>query len=247
MKNRFFDMAFVLVFHLVTLFPAFSHAKVPEMQIEEITQNVYLHRSYHFVDGYGVVGSNGLIVVDNDQAFLVDTAWSSKDTEKLVLWIKQKGLHLEGSVSTHSHEDRTAGIDWLNKNGIPTYASAKTNQLLKAQEKPLAKNTFAGTEAKLMDGAIRLYFPGKGHAADNIVLWLPRDKILFGGCLVRSLASKTLGYTGEASIEDWPQSISNTLAKFPTAETVVPGHGEIGDQKLLNHTKDLAVEKSAKR
>ena len=71
-------------------------------------------------------------------------------------------------------------------------------------------------------------------------MWLPQSKILFGGCLVKSLQSKTLGYTGDASIEQWPHSVEKVHLKYSEAKLVVPGHGKYGDIQLLEHTKKLA-------
>jgi metallo-beta-lactamase class B len=34
---------------------------------------------------------------------------------------------------------------------------------------------------------LQAYYPGAGHTRDNIVVWVPQDKVLFGGCLIKSL------------------------------------------------------------
>ena len=197
--------------------------------------------------GFGLVSSNGLIVIENEKAFVVDTPWSEKDTEILVNWIKDKNYQLLGSVSTHSHEDRTAGIAWLKRHNIPTYASALTNEILKQSGKVTAERILEGNEATLADGMITTYFPGEGHARDNIVVWLPRLKVLFGGCFVRSMASKSLGYTGEANIHQWANSVENVKNKFNDATLVIPGHGKVGDIQLLKHTKVLAKKAIGKK
>ena len=74
------------------------------------------------------------------------------------------------------------------------------------------------------------------------MVWLAQHKILFGGCFVKSLHSKNLGNTADASIEVWPASIQNVLNKYPDIETVVPGHGKIGNVNLLKYTAKLALE-----
>ena len=89
-----------------------------------------------------------------------------------------------------------------------------------------------------------MFYPGAGHTLDNVVVWLPKANILFGGCFIRSLDSKSLGYTGEADIGQWPSSVDALLAKYPDAKLVVPGHGAIGDLALLRHTKALALAAS---
>ena len=205
-----------------------------------------MHKSYSHVKGWGIVSANGLVVVDKRNAFIIDTPWSEQDTRQLTDWIRSKNYNLLGSVSTHSHEDRTAGITWLNEQAIATYASAQTNQLLAAANREQASHSILGQQAKLANGMVEIYYPGAGHTQDNIVVWLPKSKVLFGGCFIRSLQSKGLGYTGEADVTQWPKSMENVIAQYPAAKIIVPGHGKAGTVELLTHTHSLA-EKAAKQ
>jgi Zn-dependent hydrolases, including glyoxylases len=216
------------------------------MKVTEISKGVYLHQSFHRTDDFGVVSANGLVVVENGKAFIIDTPWSDHDTEKLVDWVLEKNYKFLGSISTHSHEDRTAGIKWLNSHSIPTYATKLTNALLKSEKKELATYTLKENESNLADGMLEVFYPGGGHTIDNVVVWLPKSKILFGGCFTRSLESKGLGYTGEAYIEQWAGSAESVLKKYAEAEIVIPGHGKIGDLTLLGHTKSLVEAASNK-
>ncbi len=217
-----------------------AEQRASEFSIEEIKKGVFLHKSFKLVHDFGLVRSNGLVVVDNGEAFIVDTPWSDDDTLVLIQWIKDKGFTLKGSISTHSHEDRTAGIGLLNKNGVPTYVSDQTNEILKSQNKPQASNGFSGDSFTLKNGLIEAYYPGGGHTVDNIVVWLPKSKVLFGGCFVRSLKSLSLGYVGEAKVKAWSSSVDKVIDRYPDAKLVVPGHGTMGDGALLQHTKKLA-------
>ncbi|NHO68256.1 DIM/SIM/IMP family subclass B1 metallo-beta-lactamase [Aestuariicella hydrocarbonica] len=233
-----------LIGNVLNVNAVFASESLPEIEISEIQPGVFLHTSNSRVEGYGLVSSNGLVVVDGSKAFIIDTPWSDRDTQQLVAWIHAQQLELMGSLSTHSHQDRTAGIPWLNAQAIPTYASVLTNELLKQQGQALASNPFEGPEFSIADGLIEIYYPGGGHTIDNLVVWLPRVNILVGGCLIRALGTNNLGYTGEASIEAWPTTVAKVQAKYPNAKWVIPGHGEVGDQRLLEHTKQLSIEAS---
>ena len=131
----------LIIFILILIANVFADEELPDLEIEEIQQDVYLHKSFSRVDGFGLVSSNGLVVIEEGDAFIIDTPWSVRDTEKLTKWIEERNIQLIGSISTHSHEDRTAGIKWLNARSIPTYASALTNTQLKKDGKELASNT----------------------------------------------------------------------------------------------------------
>lgn len=164
----------VLVLSSVFVKKAFSSDDNASLTISPLVENVYLHTSYKGVEGYGLVGSNGLVVVDKDKAYIVDTPWLKDDTKELVKWITDKGYSIEGSISTHSHEDRTSGIGFLNSLSIATYTSQLTDQILKEKGADLAKHTFSGTEYSLAAGHIKVFYPGAGHTIDNLVVWLRR-------------------------------------------------------------------------
>ena len=82
------------------------------------------------------------------------------------------------------------------------------------------------------------YFGG-GHSMDNITVYIPEKKILFGGCFVKPSNSKNLGNIKDAVIDDWSNSIRKLMLKYPDIKTVVPGHGDFGGQELLTHTIEL--------
>ena len=225
---------------------AAADEEIPGLEVDKIEDGIYLHRSYSRVDGFALVRANGIVVDDGENAYMVDTPWSARDTEKLVTWIRESGFTLQGSISTHSHEDRAAGIEWLNAHGFSTHAFAMTNQFLEKAGKAKAANSFADKTLILGDGLIEAFYPGPGHTEDNIVVWIPGSEILYGGCFVRSLESRGLGYTGEANIEAWPASVEKVLQKYPEAKVVVPGHGKAGDLRLLRHTKELSESAAEK-
>ncbi|WP_448568282.1 subclass B1 metallo-beta-lactamase [Thalassotalea ganghwensis] len=223
---------------------ASANQAIPPLEIKSLTDDVYLHISYQNIEGFGLVSSNGLIVINNHDAFIVDTPWSERDTAQLLTWLQDKNLNLVGSLSTHSHEDRTAGISLLNNKGIRTYATQQTNEFLKIKQQAQAIHTLNTPQDTLLNDQIAVYYPGGGHAADNIVVWLPNENLLFGGCLVRSKQAKSLGYTGESKLTQWPLSIEKLLGKYPNVSQVVPGHGKVGGRELLTHT--LALTRQSK-
>lgn len=225
--------------------------KTHKLTISPIANNVFQHISYKNIQGYGLVPASGLIVVDGKNAHIIDTPWTNADTEKLTVWISEQGLTLKSSISTHFHEDRAGGIPYLNNLSIATYASELTNQLLAKNNKQAAKNHLLTDMRKTqkqtyINGMIEVFYPGAGHSIDNIVVWLPEHKLLFGGCFVKSLHSKTLGYTGDADIAQWPIAMQTLIQQYPNVKKVIPGHGKSGDAGLLIHTQNLAITANSK-
>ena len=220
---------------------AFANKEMPKAKITKLTDNVYQHISYKKVGSHGVVGASGLVVIDGANAHIIDTPWTVRDTKKLVSWIASKNLTLKSAVVTHFHPDASGGLSYLNSLQIKTYATPLTNELLDSKNRAKSNHEIKGNEYELLTNKIEVFYPGAGHSQDNVVVWLAKEKILFGGCFVKSIESKGLGYTGHASVEDWPISIQNVINKYPNVDKVVPGHGEIGDISLLRHTAQLAL------
>ena len=216
-----------------------------EMEIAKIDDGVYLHTSYKYLNGYGNYPSNGLVIVDGTDAYIIDTPWLEADTGVLVDWIDQSGYHLKASIHTHSHEDRSSGIGYLNSRQVPTYASSATNLILESKGLEKADFSFNGSMFVLLDDQIHAHFPGAGHSSDNLVVWLPKTPILFGGCLTRSLQSTSMGNISDASIGAWPHTMETLIVRYPDIELVVPGHGAVGGAELLSHTLELTMNASA--
>jgi metallo-beta-lactamase class B len=86
---------------------------------------------------------------------------------------------------------------------------------------------------------IHLFYPGPGHTRDNIVVWLPRRRILFVGCLVKSAVARDLGNVEEADVKNWPVAVRRIIERYRDAEILVPGHGKPGGVELLSHTMEL--------
>lgn len=211
------------------------------IKIIKLSDTVYQHISYKHVSPWGMVGASGLILIDKQQAIIIDTPWTLPATKQLLAWIEQQDLSVSAAVVSHFHEDASAHLTFLHQNDIATYATTMTNKLLSENNRTIASKQITEKIEKLFDGGIEVFYPGAGHTQDNIVVWLPHEKILFGGCLVKSLKSNNLGNTEDANIKAWPKTIENIKKQYPEIKLVVPGHGPKGDKRLLTHTQQLAL------
>ncbi|QIR15377.1 subclass B1 metallo-beta-lactamase [Shewanella aestuarii] len=210
-----------------------------QLEITAIGDGVYLHKSYLNIGSWGLVVANGLVVVDNNQAYIIDTPWTDTDTAQLVSWIKKQGYTLIASISTHSHQDTSGGIGYLNGIGIKTVVSETTQQLLALSGQTTATSTFNTNHYELKTGLIEVDFIGPGHTKDNLVVWLPKQQILFAGCLVKSLDNQSMGYIKESDLTQWPLTLEQLKRQFNQAKILVPGHGTPGDMTLVDHSIKL--------
>jgi len=197
------------------------------------------------------VPSNGLIIKTSDGVVLIDTGWDSDgntdNTQQLLQWVADS-LHqpVRLCIVTHAHDDRVGGINELHKAGIRVISTPLTAQktVKEGYESPdgILSNDTTFTVGQ---EPIRCYFPGEGHTSDNIVVWLPNQQILHGGCFVKSVAADGMGNIADANLSEWPNSIRRVMHEFGTAKIVVPGHDEWTDTKALQHTLTLLKKHAA--
>lgn len=216
-----------------------------DIEILELTDNTYLHRSFAQTEKWGKMGANGMIIVKGNEALLIDTPWDNKQTEELYNWVKDS---LNAIISTviisHWHEDRMGGLEFLQSKGVKSYANHMTIDIAKEKGLPLPDTSFTDSLTLNFNATpIVSYYIGGGHSTDNIFISLPSEDILFGGCAVKDEQSTTLGNLSDADLAAWPSTIKKAIELFPNTKTVIPGHGEIGGLELLLHTQHLLDNK----
>jgi metallo-beta-lactamase class B len=210
------------------------------LRIEKITENTYLHVSYIMYQG-SKVDCNGLVYIKNQEAIIADTPNDSLASEELIHWLeKDLNVKVKAVVGTHFHSDCLGGLGAFKRNGIPSYVSTQTQKLSVAEGMNQADYTFENQKS-FLKGAIAFRYFGAGHTADNIVAYVPSEKLLFGGCLIKTLnASK--GYLGDANLASWPNTVQKIKKEYPDLKHVIPGHGAIGGRDLFDYTIELFSE-----
>ena len=169
------------------------------------------------------------------------------------------------AINTGFHYDNLGGNRYLIEQGIPVYGSTLTVKLLEERGEEMRAMTldwlqdpqyqryykahdsltytapthlFAieeGLQLKFGEEVVQVYYPGPSHAPDNVVVYFPSRKILFGTCMI--IGGDKVGNTSDADLEAWPASVRD-LTQFDF-DVLVPGHGDRLDPGLLEHTLDL--------
>lgn len=235
--------------------PIAPPSPTPPPSLEKIAEGVWSHKSYKDLPGLGPVLSRGLVIDTGAGVFLVDSAWDDAATETLLALIRSEtGQTPQEAVFTHAHDDKMGGAKALADAGVKTFALDIANEDAPARGLHPASVAYASPfgEAthwsalerpggRRIDGAdVIVFYPGPGHTRDNLVVYFPKAKVLFGGCLVRPAGGKGLGNTADADVSAWAQSVRAVAARFPEATIVVPSHGDPGGRELLDHTIALA-------
>lgn len=220
----------------------------PDMQLIKLSENAYIHVTWSSMPGFGRFASNGLIFINGKEAFLFDTPATDSLTSELVSWIQQSmNLKIAGFIPNHWHNDCMGGLGFLQANKIKSYAHQKTLEMARSKHLPVPNQGFNDSlQLRLGDKEISCYYLGAAHSQDNIVVWIPSEKILFAGCMIKSLDSGSLGNTADGDLNAYPATIEKLINKFPAAKIVIPGHGQYGGTALIRHTKELSVGAAAR-
>lgn len=217
----------------------------------KLDDKVWMHTTYATIEGWGTFPSNGLIVLTEDTAVLVDTAWDNEQTSIILSWAQEVlGTPITSAVFTHAHSDKMGGVERVKKSGAATYAHPLSNIL--APDEGVVPAEFdlvvaldgtatvpKGHPASHLAG-LEVFYAGAAHTTDNIVVKVTGTDILFGGCLIRHEGSTSLGNLGDASVPDWPATINKVAEHFPAANVIVPSHGPPAGRELIALTQHLA-------
>ncbi|HEY0656041.1 MAG TPA: BlaB/IND/MUS family subclass B1 metallo-beta-lactamase [Chryseosolibacter sp.] len=221
--------------------PAFCQSSESKLEIHHLTGDFYVFKTFSVYKGIRVP-ANGLYLVTSRGVVMVDSPWDTTQFQPLLDSIRfRHNKNVVMCIATHFHEDRTAGLEYYRKLGIKTYTTKQTDELSKARgmsrAEYLIKNDTTFTVGQY---SFETYYPGKGHAPDNIVIWFGKDKVLYGGCLLKSTEDDTLGNLGDASVKDYPTTIQNVQRKCPNPRYVIPGHNGWSSVGSLEHTLKMA-------
>lgn len=225
-----------------------------ELRVEPIAEGVYL-----VVHERPWAANSLLVEMPDGTLVLCDTPYDDRATVDLLEWIGAVfGRREVVAINGHFHPDALGGNGALREAGIVSHGSALTARML-AERGPAVKaqllrnmpedlierytdpewlppsRLFAeeeGLELELGGERVLVFYPGPGHTPDNVVTWFPDRKLLFGGCLVRTVPR--MGNVVDADLERYSDSVEN-LRRFD-ARMIVPGHGSPGGPELLDVT-----------
>ena len=210
------------------------------IEIVKVSPNTYKHTSYLKTEDFGNVPCNGMIVINNGEAIIFDTPTTNKASKELIKWVKDSlNCTIKAIVPTHFHLDCIGGLPEFHKKDIPSYANLLTTELIDKTNHSLPQNSFNKEKVFFVgDKKVIARFFGEGHTKDNIIAYYPDEGVLFGGCLIKTLnASK--GNLNDANTNDWSSTVKKIKQSYPDIKTVIPGHGNSGDIKLLDYTINL--------
>jgi metallo-beta-lactamase class B len=230
----------ILLYLFITLV-TFPQNKKDSLVVSKLKTDIWNYIAWTSFDKL-YYPSNGLVIKTDSGLVLIDTPVNDSLTEKLLQYFPGQKFIL--AIITHSHVDRIGGIKALLNKNIKVLCYYKTVEFAVRDDYPNPTNLMTGNDTiiNLGNTTFEIYYPGWGHTEDNIVVWVPQHKILYGGCFIKSKESETLGNIKESNIREWYESAKKVIKKFAAAKIIIPGHGNIGGKSLLKHTLKLVIK-----
>lgn len=227
-------------FVLVLLLGYMQFIQAQQITLKQLSENTFIHTSYLQTDDFGLVPCNGLVIRNGQQALVFDTPTDDKGAKELIRLV-QDSLHCKivMVIPTHFHNDCLGGLKAFHDAGIASIANELTLELAKNSGAEVPQFSFHKSFTfKVGNENVWIRFLGQGHTRDNVVGYFPKEKVLFGGCLIKELGASK-GFLGDANVNEWPATVAKVKKAFPRVKWVVPGHGDAGDASLLDYTRKL--------
>lgn len=234
---------FIFSIFLFSFTYAIGQNQKPKLLISHLTGKFYVFTTYNIYKGNSIP-ANGMYLVTDSGVVMFDSPWDTTQFQPLVDSIKVKhNKTVVLCIATHSHKDKTAGLEFLKQRGVKTFTTKQTDEISKIKGEKRAEFLIEkDTVFSVGQYRFQTYYGGPGHTADNIVVWFHKEKVLYGGCLVKSVEAKDLGNLEEAIVKEWPVTIKNIQAKFKNPKFIIPGHQSWASNKSLTHTLHLLQE-----
>ncbi len=215
-----------------------------DIQLIHLGDSVFIHKTFDTFDDYGRISSNGLLVIKNGKAIMIDTPMDNAKTQLLTDYISGTlNTTFEMVIVGHYHNDCLGGLDFVHSKNIQSVGNTLTGEKCDELGYTKPRITFDKSFDFDLNGLnVYCYYPGGGHTTDNIVVYIREYNLLFGGCLIKAMGSTNLGNIADADLSNWKQSVHTVINRFPDVETVIPGHGEPGGPELLMNTITLVEE-----
>jgi cyclase len=219
-----------------------------EIQVTDVGKGIYM------LAGQGgnivvVVGSDGIIVVDNEFAELYDKIKAAIT--------KLSSLPVKYVINTHFHRDHTGGNELFNRDGaiIVAHENVRT-RLASGSRNNVSGNMWPAAPAaalptityqdtitlRLEDRTAELKHPANVHTDGDTYLYVPEVNVLIAGDLVFFARYPNIDYLYGGSIDGQIRGADELLALVNDDTTIVPGHGPVGTKTMLRDYRQMLAD-----
>ena len=208
----------------------------------KVLKNVYTITSGDGID------SNTTFIITKEGVIVIDTRPTPAEARKVLAEIRKlTALPIVYTINTHYHGDHTFGNQvFKNSKTIIAHKNVR-NKLIESGQKHLSlfktfglpgideveitpPNIIYEKEMEIWLGGYRLQllYHGKGHTDGDTIIYIDQLRTVITGDLV---FNKKIPYMADSYIDDWIGSLK--YIELLKNETVIPGHGPIGERTTI--------------
>jgi cyclase len=224
------------------LFFALPLSFADEAKTIKVLENVYTITAGDGVD------SNTTFIITKEGVIVIDTRPTPTEARKVLAEIRKlTALPIVYTINTHYHGDHTFGNQiFKNSKTIIAHKNVR-NKLVKSGQEHLSlfktfglpgineveitpPNIIYEKEMEIWLGGYRLQllYHGKGHTDGDTIIYIDQLRTVITGDLV---FNKKIPYMADSYIDDWIGSLK--YIELLKNETVIPGHGPIGERTTI--------------
>jgi cyclase len=213
-----------------------------EAKTIKVLENVYTITAGDGVD------SNTTFIITKEGVIVIDTRPTPTEARKILTEIRKlTALPIVYTINTHYHGDHTFGNQiFKNSKTIIAHKNVRNKLVESGQEHLSLFKTFGlpgideveitppniiyEKEMEIWLGGYRLQllYHGKGHTDGDTIIYIDQLRTVITGDLV---FNKKVPYMADSYIDDWISSLK--YIELLKNETVIPGHGPIGQRTTI--------------
>jgi len=213
---------------------------MPHIEVHALRPGIYAARVNYAWTGW---------VEQSDGILLIDTGNNERSARALADTIRARSgpRPIRYVVNTHAHLDHVAGdrffaslgativaqehavagVERIFATELPPSDSGDSTQAFHPRWMRVARRANLGKAPRLVQV---LWLGRSAHTAGDLIVYLPRQRILFTGDLVSNNSIPWMTDPG-MDIDGWRASVDSLYTKRFEADSLVPGHGWIGTKK----------------
>ena len=194
---------------------------------------------FYLILGEG--GNSGVLF--SDSAVLVIDTKVKTGAERMRRWIDDRaGKKKIYIINTHIHKDHTAGNHLYSNPDIIAgdYGNMFWNAVNSREDLP--NHWLSDTMTlRIGDELVFIHNIGQAHSFNDVIVYLPKRKVLFTGDVVLNKVHPFLDEHVGANVDNYLTAIDDMLFTYDP-KIVVPGHGDPGDKSTIIEFKNYLME-----
>lgn len=209
---------------------------------QQVTPGIYAYEDLHSPDGAGnVINTVSMIIVTSDGVLVADGQQTIPQTQLMIDNIKKLTPQpVKYVVVASDHIDHVGGNEAFMSSfpDVTFISSHYSKRKLADTPYPVSETVSSKRTITLGDTEIEILNIGRGHTGGDLVVYMPKSKVLFMGELYLRGIFPAMR-TGNPT--EWIQTIVN--AQGMDVSWYIPGHGFIEDAETME--RDLESARAA--